>query len=271
MAPTAMKTVPSGRFETCRYGALAVGGTEGATILKAPARVGRPVGRAPPFAAEEPPVMVGTAPIADPADPPVMVTPEGCVVAPVCAAGGAGLPVADPVSDADPVFGAVFAESGVLGCVAAALGCAAALDCAAAALERLGRLGGCEGSAADAVITSSETATAVESSGVLPESLMMSVITADGLKKCVCTTKTRWGCCRDSARAEFLDRMIVVHNNLKERLFDGGMKRRPRLMALTLFPLPKLVQTLSFVVPQIDLSCTNSEACFSTRSNKGLY
>ena len=33
MAPTAINTDPSGRFEVCMYGALAVGGTEGATIL----------------------------------------------------------------------------------------------------------------------------------------------------------------------------------------------------------------------------------------------
>jgi hypothetical protein len=67
MAPTMMKTVPSGSLDCCMNGALAVGGTEGATY--APASVGKSVavldeGRA------------GTLPVFD-EDPegPVIVTP----------------------------------------------------------------------------------------------------------------------------------------------------------------------------------------------------
>ena len=44
MAPTTMKTVPSGRLEVRMNGASVVGGTEGATTTKAPARVGRFLG-----------------------------------------------------------------------------------------------------------------------------------------------------------------------------------------------------------------------------------
>lgn len=43
-APTQMKTVPSGRFDFCMYGAFDVGGTEGAGYLNPPGRVGRPLG-----------------------------------------------------------------------------------------------------------------------------------------------------------------------------------------------------------------------------------
>jgi hypothetical protein len=72
-----MKTVPSGRLDVCMYGAFEVGGTEGATITYAPVIDGRPVGRAPPLVAEEPPVIVGTDPVAETDEPePVMTTEE---------------------------------------------------------------------------------------------------------------------------------------------------------------------------------------------------
>jgi hypothetical protein len=68
-----MNTVPSGMFEVCMNGAFAVGGTEAATIMNAPDNVGRPMGRAPPPVAEEPPVIVGGAPVAElPVEPPVI-------------------------------------------------------------------------------------------------------------------------------------------------------------------------------------------------------
>jgi hypothetical protein len=44
MAPTMMKTVPSGRLDCCINGASAVGGTGGATITKPPLSVGKLVG-----------------------------------------------------------------------------------------------------------------------------------------------------------------------------------------------------------------------------------
>ena len=77
MAPTAMKTVPSGMLETCIYGAFEVGGTEGATITYAPVIEGRPVGKAPPVVADEPPVIVGMEPVAETEDPePVIITED---------------------------------------------------------------------------------------------------------------------------------------------------------------------------------------------------
>jgi hypothetical protein len=76
MAPTIIKTVPSGRFDCCINGASAVGGTEGATITKAPLRVGKLV--APELSPDEPaPVIVGTLPVAEEEEeepPPVIVT-----------------------------------------------------------------------------------------------------------------------------------------------------------------------------------------------------
>jgi hypothetical protein len=62
IAPTAMKTVPSGRGLCCMKGAFWVGGTEGATILNAPVNVGRFVGSTgsvPLFVSDDPPVMTG--------------------------------------------------------------------------------------------------------------------------------------------------------------------------------------------------------------------
>jgi hypothetical protein len=69
MAPTTIKTVPSGSLLVCMYGALAVGGTEGATITYAPDRVGRPVKA--PSAVAVVPVMTG----ADVDTPPVVPEP----------------------------------------------------------------------------------------------------------------------------------------------------------------------------------------------------
>ena len=76
-APTMMKTVPSGKLDVCIYGAFDVGGTDGATIRNSPEIEGRPVGRAPPPVAEEPPVIVGIEPVAEADEPePVMETEE---------------------------------------------------------------------------------------------------------------------------------------------------------------------------------------------------
>lgn len=61
IAPTAMKTVPSGRFDCCMKGALFVGGTLGGGyvgITPGPVKVGNPVS-SPPVVASAPPVMVG--------------------------------------------------------------------------------------------------------------------------------------------------------------------------------------------------------------------
>jgi hypothetical protein len=137
-----MKTVPSGRFETCMYGAPAVGGTEGATILKTPAIVGRPVGKAPPVVSEFPPVIVGTAPVAAAEEPkPVMMTEVDWIDWLPVSEDPVAESVFDPVFDrvAEPVFDAVIAES----VLEAVFGLAEA-DAAAAALsdstkdERLG-------------------------------------------------------------------------------------------------------------------------------------
>src|SRR4051794_33770794 len=78
MAPTTINTVPSGRLEVRINGASAVGGTEGATILNAPERVGRPVS-APPVVAVPPPVIEipGTVPPVGAASPPPVITPVG--------------------------------------------------------------------------------------------------------------------------------------------------------------------------------------------------
>ena len=80
MAPTIMKTVPSGRVLVCMNGALAVGGTVGVTAFTAPDRVGRPVGRAP-FVVAVVPVMTGMEPDDGPVVPePVIVTPAALEV-----------------------------------------------------------------------------------------------------------------------------------------------------------------------------------------------
>ena len=61
IAPTMMKTVPSGRLDSLMNGALAVGGTDGLTYP--PARVGRPVSL--PVSVADEPVMTGTVPVSE--------------------------------------------------------------------------------------------------------------------------------------------------------------------------------------------------------------
>jgi hypothetical protein len=87
------------------YGALAVGGTEGATIEKAPESVGSPVGRAPPVVAVFPPVITGTDPVDVAVEPdPVIMTDDDCrlLLSDVCAV----FVVVDPVSVVLPVCAA---------------------------------------------------------------------------------------------------------------------------------------------------------------------
>jgi hypothetical protein len=149
MAPTTIKTVPSGRLLVCMYGALAVGGTEGETIEYAPDKVGRPVSTPSVSAAFVVVAMLGTLvnPVADVPEP-VIVTPAADV---------------EPVP-ADAAVEAVFE----------ALVAVAEFDVGVSvAVERLG-------SAAPDVVLSAfepiakrETATADVSSGDLLRSLMM--------------------------------------------------------------------------------------------------
>ena len=61
IAPTMMKTVPSGREEVCMNGASAVGGTDGGTILYTPEIEGRTPPVMPLSPEVDEPVMVGTA------------------------------------------------------------------------------------------------------------------------------------------------------------------------------------------------------------------
>jgi hypothetical protein len=98
-----MKTVPSGRLETCMKGASAVGGTEGAIIWKAPESVGRPLGRPPPVVAVPAPVITGIDPVAVFDSPEPVMTPvgDGPVVVssvPLAAALSVALPVVCPAS-----------------------------------------------------------------------------------------------------------------------------------------------------------------------------
>jgi hypothetical protein len=156
MAPTTMKTVPSGRLLCCMKGAWLVFGTMGVTILATPVNVGRLVGsdgRAPAFvpAADDPdPVMLGIGAEFVPFDPlPVIeIFP----------------PVLEPVFAAGVVF-AAFAED-------------------FPADERLGRFVGAA-PCADAPIASSETARTVERSGVFRKSLIL-----EGLYNC-CAKRSR--------------------------------------------------------------------------------
>jgi len=72
MAPTTMKTVPSGRVDGRMNGASAVGGTEGATITNAPAKVGRSLG-SENTPVDPPPVIMATEDIEEAEEPaPVM-------------------------------------------------------------------------------------------------------------------------------------------------------------------------------------------------------
>lgn len=155
MAPTTMKTVPSGRLLCCMKGAWLVFGTMGVTILPTPVNVGRLVGsdgRAPAFvpAADDPdPVIVGGAVFV-----PFVPLPVIEIFAAVSAA---------------PVAFAVFTEDFPFVCVAD---------------DRLGRFVGAA-PCADAPIVSSETASAVERSGVFRKSLMVK-----GLYNC-CAKRSR--------------------------------------------------------------------------------
>jgi hypothetical protein len=151
MAPTTMKTVPSGRLLCCMKGAWAVSGTMGVTITPTPVNVGRLVGsdgRPPAFvpAADDPnPVIVGGAVFVPFTPPPVIeIFPPALV------------PVFAPVFAAGVDF-AVSAEDFPFVCVAG---------------DRLGRFVGAA-PCADAPIVSSETASTAERSGVFRKSLMM--------------------------------------------------------------------------------------------------
>lgn len=144
IAPTTMKTVPSGRFDTCMKGASAVGGTEGATIWNAPESVGSPEGRAPPLVAVPPPVMLGTVPdvAADP-EPVILAVGEGPV---------------DVLVILFALVESVLSAEVVLSILAVALTDSADLDaaCELRAFERFGRVE----DAAEADIANSEMAAA---------------------------------------------------------------------------------------------------------------
>lgn len=113
IAPTAMKTVPSGRELVCMYGAPAFGGTEAGTILKAPVRVGNPEGRPSASPPAFGPVIVGTGPVNVSDCPPPVIT---AVVATVLDA--------PPEIDASPVVLPVVTDL---------------VSCDLIALERFGR------------------------------------------------------------------------------------------------------------------------------------
>jgi len=171
MAPTTMKTVPSGRLLCCMKGAWLVFGTMGVTILPMPVNDGRLVGsdgRGAPFvpAADDPdPVIVGGA-VFVPFDPPPVIEIFPPVLVPVFAA---------------PVVFAAFGEVFPSVCPAD---------------ERWGRFVGAA-PCADAPIVSSETANAAERSGVFRKSLMMK-----GLYNCCAKRSMRpWTIGRGSCRA----------------------------------------------------------------------
>lgn len=108
IAPTTMKTVPSGKLLVCMKGALAVGGTDGATIWYAPDSVGRPVKA--PSAVAVVPVITG----ADVATPPVV--PEPVITTPLDEDLSVGVAVAelpDPVFDAAEAVEAEFPVAAV--------------------------------------------------------------------------------------------------------------------------------------------------------------
>jgi len=119
IAPTAIKTVPSGSELVCMYGAPALGGTEAGMILNAPLNVGRPDGSpasssSPSFA----PVIVGTAADLVSATPPVITVVADAVLD--------GPFVIEPVVRTLPVAAASDLDS-------------LAADSDAIALERFGR------------------------------------------------------------------------------------------------------------------------------------
>jgi hypothetical protein len=158
-----MKTVPSGRVEVCMYGALAVGGTEGATIWYWPDSVGRPDGRAPPSVEVAVPVMEGTVPVFESVEPPVMTAVVGAAVDPPVVVPFASVVAA--VFVAVPVFVAVFAVF-----VVPVFVFPVGADCCCVCAERFGRA---EESSADVPKASNETVTAAESSGVLCKSFIL--------------------------------------------------------------------------------------------------
>ncbi len=83
IAPTMMKTVPSGKVLCCMNGAFAVEGTVGVMALTPPVKVGRPDGRAP-FEVAVVPVMTGIEPVAVSLIPePVIDTSEAFEVDPL--------------------------------------------------------------------------------------------------------------------------------------------------------------------------------------------
>jgi hypothetical protein len=144
MAPTTMKTVPSGRVLCCMKGACLVSGTTGVTTVAIPVKVGRfdgSEGRAPVSVPDVPPVMVGIGAVFVPVEPPVIEILEPVFVAALVF----------------PVF--VAAEVFPFVCVA---------------VERFGR-SVAAADCADVPIASSETARAVEKSDVFRKSLIMNV------------------------------------------------------------------------------------------------
>jgi hypothetical protein len=155
IAPTAMKTVPSGRLLCCMKGAFCVGGTDGATIENAPLNVGKfvgSVGSAPLSVPDDPPVMTGMDSVLVPVDPTPVITTLVVLLPPSvvdCAAPGSVAVVA-------VLFPSVFVVS--------------------VAVDRFGRLVGAAEFCADAPIARIETARAVERSDVFRRSLMMCVL-----------------------------------------------------------------------------------------------
>lgn len=160
MAPTTMKTVPSGRLLVCMYGALAVGGTDGATITNAPDNVGRPV-KAPPPAAAEPPVIDGTE-MADPVEPDPVITIFGADDEPAAV-------VPDPLVGVVSVLWPEETGEAVEGAEAGEAVFDVVPSVACVAVERLGSFDDC----AFEPIARRETAIAEASSGVLRRSLIV--------------------------------------------------------------------------------------------------
>jgi hypothetical protein len=165
MAPTTIKTVPSGRLLVCMYGALAVGGTEGETIEYAPDKVGRPVSTPSVTAAFDVAAMLGTLVnlVAD--------VPEPVIVTPAAELEPEPVPV-----PADAVVEAVFEASAAVAFAEFDVG-------VSVAVERLG-------SAAPDVVLSAfepiakrETATADVRSGNLLRSFMMNMFAKDRRKE----------------------------------------------------------------------------------------
>jgi hypothetical protein len=163
MAPTTIKTVPSGRLLVCMYGALAVGGTEGETIENAPDKVGRPVSTPSVTAAFVVAAMLGTLvnPVADVPEP-VIVTPAAELE-----------PVPDP---ADALVGAVFEASVAVDIAEFDVG-------VSVAVERLGSAASDVVLSAFEPIAKRETATADVRSGNLLKSFMMNMFAKERYRR----------------------------------------------------------------------------------------